>query len=28
LRAYGAAEVRAERARRIGFVVQPLPEEP
>jgi hypothetical protein len=28
LRAYGVAEVRAERARRIGFVVQPLPEEP
>ncbi len=28
LRSYGVREVRAERERRIGFVVQPLPEEP
>jgi hypothetical protein len=28
LRRYGVAEVRAERERLVGFVIQPLPKEP
>jgi hypothetical protein len=28
LRAFGVTAIREERARRLGFIVQPLPEEP